>query len=277
MRNTPAFALLVAAFSLTSAIRSHAAFVLFENFDALVDGALSGQGGWTGNSVATVVNTGGGDKVANLATGGGGNLSNFRPLGGLAIPNTNAAATVYWNFTISAAGSANNWNFIITDVLTPADTAAASEVQFNFDGGQPAVRARSGGAFLNLSLDGTVNTHFLPLVGVQYNGWFEINNTTDTYSLYLQSDGDPLVGSRTQMLAANGTGGLFTFRNSGGGIQANDLITSNFGSGSSGSVVRFDDIYVDTAGFNAANPVPEPAAGGIGLMAGLVLLSRRRR
>jgi hypothetical protein len=58
------------------------------------------------------------------------------------------------------------------------------------------------------------------------------------------------------MLADNGTGGLFTFRNSGGEPQANDLITLNFGSAGTGSVVRIDDIYVDTASFNSANPVP---------------------
>jgi hypothetical protein len=249
-------AVAIGLLSLASPSPMHRTFILFENFDTLATAALNGQGGWTGNAVATVVDTGRGDKVANLATGGTGNLSNYHSLDGLTISNTDAASTVYWNFTISAAGAANNWNFIVTDVEAPADTAGSSEVQFNFDGAQAAVRARSAGAFLLLSLDGTAATRFLPLVDVQYNVWFEINNTNDTYRVYLQSDGDVRVATRTQMLADNGTGGLFTFRNSGGEPQANDLITLNFGSAGTGSVVRIDDIYVDTASFNSANPVP---------------------
>ena len=284
MQKSPALAVVIAAFSLSATV-SQGAFVLLEKFDPLNAGAaLSGQNNWTANAVATVVDTGGGDKVASLATGGTGNLSCSHPLGALNILNTSAASTVYWNFTISVGGVGNNWNFIMTDVTTPPDTAGSSEVQFNFDGGtvatpNPAVRARSGGAFLFLSTGGSAATDFLPTPGVLYNAWFEIDNTTDTYRVYLQSDGDIRVALRTQMLADNGTGGTFTFRNSGVTAQPNDLITTNFGSAGTGSVVQFDDIYVDTAGFNSGNPslIPEPAAAGILLAAGALVSLRRRR
>jgi hypothetical protein len=285
MRKSPALAVVIAAFSLSATV-SQGAFVLLENFDLLNAGQpLNGQpisSPWTANANATVVNTGGVDNVASLATGGTGNPACFHSLGGLTIPNTNAASTVYFNFSISVAGVGNNWNFIVTDVAAPPDTAGSSEVQLNFDGGTVAVpilamRARSAGNFLLLSLDGTAATNFLPNVGVDYNGWFEINNTNDTYRVYLQSDGDVRVATRTQMLANNGTGGLFTFRNSGAGAQPNDLITANFGSAGTGSVVQFDDIYVDTSGFNSINPVPEPAQSVIMLAAGAVVLLRRRR
>src|SRR6185436_7276596 len=109
-------------------------------------------GGWTGNVNATVVDTGAGDKVANMAIGGTGTLSTWRPLGVSTIPDASTAATVYWNFTISSlATNGNNWNFIITDVTSPPDTAGSSEVQFNFDSSQGGPRARNGGAFVNLS------------------------------------------------------------------------------------------------------------------------------
>jgi hypothetical protein len=269
--------LLTAAIGPVLTSPAFAAFSLFENFNGLNVAPLSGQGGWTGNVNASVVDTGAGDKVAQLATGGTGTLSNWRPLGGLSIPDASTASAVYWNFTISSvAASGNNWNFIITDVTNPPDTAGSSEVQFNYDSSQPAVRARNGANFMNLSLNGTVATDFNPLINVQYNAWFQINNSSNSYTVYLQSNGDARVAVPTQMLADNGSGGTFGFRN---GAAANDLITSNFGSASTASVVQIDDIYVDLAGTNLTNPstVPEPASGLMALAAGSLLLSARRR
>jgi hypothetical protein len=260
-----------------------AEFTPFETFDFLADGPLNGQGPvgnlWTANTVGSVLNLGGGDKVANLATGGTGNLSNFRSLVPLtlSIPNASTAATVYWNFTIGAV-TGNNWNFIVTDVPSPTNTGDTSEVQFNYDSGAAAaVRARHAGVFVNLTLDGTSGTLFAPLVGVQYNSWFQIDNSTDTYQVFLQSFDDPRVASRTLMRSETTNISTFTFRN---GAAANDLTTVNFGSGGATSVIRFDDIHVDTAGFNAANPaIPEPVSSalmGVGVI-GFCGSRRRRR
>jgi hypothetical protein len=273
----PSSSVLVAAFAVAFSSPALGAFSAFENFNGLTAGAaLSGQGGWTGNVNASVASTGPGDNVAQLATGGTGTLSNWRPLGGLAIPDASTAAAVYWNFTISSVAAAgNNWNFIITDVTNPPDTAGSSEVQFNYDSTAPAVRARNGGGFVNLSLNGTPATDFNPLINTQYNAWFEINNSANSYTVFLQSDGDPRVATPTQMFADSGVGGTFGFRN---GAAANDLITSNFGSASTASVVQFDDIYVDLAGTNLSNPsIPEPASAAVMAMGGLLLAARRRR
>jgi hypothetical protein len=270
---------LATAISVVVAAPSFAAFVAFDTFDTYPVGALNGQGPagnvWTAGTGATVVDAGGGDRRASMA--GVNSIPNYRALGpaGLTIANASTAATVYWNFTISSGTTGNNWNFIITDLAAPTDTAGSSEVQFNYDATQAsAFRARDGGAFEFLSLDGTVAGRLLPLPNIIYNAWFEINNSTDTYQIFLQSDNDPLISNRTLMFADNGTGPTFGFRN---GAAANDLITANMGSGATGSIVSFDDIHVDTAGFNGVNPVPEPTNGILLGLAALTGTLRRRR
>jgi hypothetical protein len=280
--NTSSFlrgiALASTVFCLTPKVSAE--FAPFETFDFLTDGPLNGQGPignlWTANAATSVSNLGGGDKVAAITPPITGVLANFRSLVPLtlSIPNASNAATVYWNFSISAA-TGNNWNFTLSDIAAPADTAGSSEVQFNYDSGAAAaVRARSAGAFLNLTLDGTPATLFAPLVGAQYNSWFQIDNSTDTYQVFLQSFDDPRVASRT-LMRSDANISTFTFRN---GPAAFDLTTVNFGSGSLTSVVRFDDIHVDTAGFNAANPtIPEPASLALLGMGAIGFCGFRRR
>jgi hypothetical protein len=258
-----------------------AAFVPFDTFDSYALSGLSGQGPagntWTAQAGTTVFDAGAGDKRATLT--GPSAIPNYRLLtpASLSISNSNTAATVYWNFTISSAVTGNNWNFVVTDVPTPGDTAGSSEVQFNYDGGNaPAFRARNAAAFENLSLDGTVAGRLAPLAGILYSVWFEINNSTDTYQVFLQSDGDPLLATRRIMFAEDGSGSTFGFRN---GAAANDLTTVNVGNGGTGNIVTFDDIYVDTAGLNSANPsvVPEPTVGALLGALGLAVALRRRR
>jgi hypothetical protein len=90
----------------------------------------------------------------------------------------------------------------------------------------------------------------------------------------MQSDGTPALATPTQVFADDGTGGNFTFRN---GTAANALTTVNIGSNSPTSVVRMDDIYVDTAAFNLTNPVvPEPSALGLVALGVAGLVARRR-
>ena len=272
---------LTLAASVALATSSPAAFVPFDTFDSYTPGPLNGRGPagnvWTAQTGATLIDGGLGDLRARMD--GAASIPNFRTLGpaGLSILNASTAATVYWNFTISSAVTGNNWNFVITDDAAPVDTAGTSEVQFNYDATQAgAFRARNAGAFKFLSLDGTVAGRVNPIAGVLYNAWFEINNFANTYQVFLQSDSDPALATRKLMFADDGTGNLFGFRN---GAATNDLITANMGSGTAGSIVTFDDIYVDTAGLNAANPssVPEPASATLLALAALTTSLRRRR
>jgi hypothetical protein len=283
--------LLLTAATALLPVSALAAFIPFDTFNSYPAGPLNGQGPagntWTATAGATVADSGGGDNVVNFASGGS-FIPNYRSLtpAGLSIANSSSAATVYWNFTLSAvgggAGSPNNWNFVITDDAAPIDTAGTSEVQFNHDSTASAAglfRARQGTVgFKFLSTTGNAAGDILPVANAQYNVWFEINNAADTYQIFMQSDSTPALATRTQVFADDGSGGNFGFRN---GAAANALVTANLGSNSPGSVVRMDDIYVDTVGFNTGNPsvVPEPASFGLVALgtAGLVAARRRRR
>jgi hypothetical protein len=158
-------------------------------------------------------------------------------------------------------------------VAAPPDTAGSSEVQFNMDSTQSYFRARNGGSFLSLSADG-VNV-YTPSAGVTYDLWFEINNTTDTYQVFLS--GGSLA---TRTLMSSGGTNVFKFRNSGTTVQANDLITFNTGNGGSGNVggPTVDNIYVDINGFNSTVPtfVPEPGTLSLMAFAGVAVLYLRR-
>jgi hypothetical protein len=255
-----------------------AQFSLFDNFDGYTPGSqLIGQGPagdlWTltiGSPTGMVVQAG------STVVGPTGPSAAYRGLApvGLAVPNSSAASTVFWQFNLGST-TGNNWNFVLTDVA-PTDTAGTSEVQFNFDNASGNFRARNAGAFKNLSLDGTAAGNVAVVAGVTYNVWFEINNSADNYRVYLQSDGVTGLSSRTQVFANDGTGGLFTFRN---GAAANDLINVNFGSGNGQPVATtFDNIYVDPNAFNAVNPVPEPSTWAlIAMGSGLLFFFRRGR
>jgi len=265
------------------ALPASAALTLFDNFNTYNAAPLGGQGGWVtpmAGTMANVVDVGGGDKEVQVYN----SIPNYKGLGALSIPNASTAATVYFNFKMAAATTGNNFNFVITDDPAPADTAGSSEVQFNYDatqapaGGSTTFRIRSAGAFLFASTGGTVATQLIPKAGTPYNVWFVINNSTDKYQVYMQSDADPALATPTQILGTDGTTD-FTFRNSGTAAQPNDLVTANFGNGATtiANAVNYDDIYVDLSGKNLSNPAPEPATLGLLVLGGAGALVRRSR
>jgi hypothetical protein len=274
---------------LSMAPPARAAFTLFDNFDSYNTGPLSGQGGWvtsgTAGAQTNVVQGVLTDKEAQVY---GNSIPNYKALGGSLIPNASTAATVFFNFKMAAATTGNNFNFVLTDVAAPPDTAGSSEVQFNFDataiptGGTTTFRIRNGANFEFATTGGTTASEVVPIAGDEYRVWFVVNNSTDTYQVYMQSD-DPatgLSGAPHQITTITGGGATgsttFGFRN---GAAANDLITANFGNGAAAiaNAVNFDDIYVDTAGVNVTNPVPEPMSLGLVAMVGGAALLRRRR
>jgi hypothetical protein len=263
---------------------SQAAYTLFDNFNSYPSGAsLIGQGPagnlWTQTigSPTGMVTQASTDGLAAFV-GPTGPSAAYRALGpgGLVIPNTSSAATVFWQFTLNSGITAYNWNFVVTDV-NPTDTAGTSEVQFNLDSTAGNFRARNAGAFKNLSIDGTAAGNVQLVANTTYNVWFEINNSVDNYRVFMQNDSVPGLAARTQVFANDGTTptGLFGFRN---GAAANDLINVNFGSGNGQTTQTvFDNIFVDTTGFNSINPVPEPSTWVLGLFGAALLAYRRRK
>jgi hypothetical protein len=180
---------------------------------------------------------------------------------GLVISNSSTAATVFFQFRLNSATN-DNWNFVVTDI-NPTDTAGTSEVQFNLDTTARNFRARNAANFKNLSVSNSNDTNNdVPLVqGAVYSVWFEINNSADTYRVYMQSAQVPSIATRTQVFGDDGTGGTFGFRN---GPAANDLININFGPGSGQPVTTtFDNIYVDPTSFNSADPTRAALAVGL--------------
>ncbi len=268
---------------------AHAAFTLFDKFDTYTLGPLAGQGPagnvWTAQPGATVATQSGADKAADVNNNAIPNYRSLSPLG-LQIENSLAASTVFWDFTMAASTTGNNWNFIVTDLAGPTDTGGTSEVQFNYDaaavpagtGATTTFRIRDAANFQFLSTNGTPTGRLVPTAGFLYNVWFQINNVNDTYQVFMQSPNEPSLLTRTQMFSDNGIS-TFGFRNTVvGNPQPNDLITVNMGNGGT-TAVQFDDIYVDKAGFNSANPatVPEPSALTLVGVAGVLGLVRRRR
>ena len=99
--------------------------------------------------------------------------------------------------------------------------------------------------------------------------WMVVNNSANNFNLYFNTTGDEAV--------AGDLLGTFAFRNGG----SDPLTTFGFlqGTAATGGNVDFDDIYLDVAGSNLANPIPEPSTTAklLGLAAlGIVLVRRRQ-
>ncbi|MCY2954265.1 MAG: PEP-CTERM sorting domain-containing protein [Planctomycetota bacterium] len=288
--------LLLAATIVFAAAPAHAGFVVFDNFNSYTAGSiLNGQGPvgntWTTPDTAaqgsiTIVNVAPGNNAVRFDNyTDNAAHRNYRSLqaAGLAIPNASSAATVFFTFKKGAGNL--NFNTILSDLPAPTNLAGDSEVQLNEDYGSGTFfRGRSANSFpLLTTAAGPTQlerdaARIIPLADATYNVWLAIDNSTDTYKIYMQSNNDPALSSITQLLKSTDGAGTFTFRNSGSALQANDLITYNMGVGGGGFVgpVFIDDIYVDTGSANFANPVPEPATLSTLAIGALALLRRRR-
>jgi hypothetical protein len=273
-----------------------AQFTLFEDFDTTgtyTAGDLNGQNGWT---------TGIGDPSVSLVTAnpiGSGNSAQLNQnaaspgatyKSGLNILNTSSASTVFMQFYLpnltSSTANTISMNLCIdgnSAGTPPTDSSGNSQVQFNYDnnnaGGSPGgsaspFRIRGGGAFFAASLTSN-GTYYQPIAGATYNLWFVIDNSADTYSLYLQG-GD--IATPTLLYGAATTTSTFGFRNTSSGT----LNYIDIGPGS--TLINttpnpfVDNIYVDRNGANLINPtaVTEPGAFSFAVLT-TVLLGHRFR
>jgi hypothetical protein len=130
------------------------------------------------------------------------------------------------------------------------------EVQIGYSGSQilDTLRVRDGIAAANVAAG-----EFLPRTW--YKIWAVIDNATDTSEVYIQGGS---FTAQTQVAATDTGGTSFTFRNSGGGPVANDLIRLFVKSGTETlpGPALLDDIYLATGKVLTDPTTAAPPAGG---------------
>ncbi|MBP8606388.1 MAG: immunoglobulin domain-containing protein [Phycisphaerae bacterium] len=221
--------------------------VLLDDFESYTPGALVNAGGtpwtmlpsWSGAAYfqAEADNTYVAYWGANNGTRG-----IYRSLGDNRIPASDTATTVFMRVLAETANT--DASFGLTDLAVPTlggdgyPVFGDFEVQAALISG--TLRARNAGTIVNLA---TIS------VGTWYNIWLVVNNSTDTYSLYMTTGQTSAMG--TTPLASN-----FGFRN---GAAANDLVTilAIGATKANPERVRIDDIHI-MPGVNLTNPTAGP-------------------
>jgi hypothetical protein len=257
---------------------ARAAFVAIDNFNSYVQGSnINGQGGWGtgaqanfGAVVAADPASAANNVLQTSNTGGTGRVFNdFLASRSLSVP-TGTSATLFSRFRSTAAGV--DIAFGSSDLDQAALLAdATSGARFNnFEAYGRVVtngtqfQVRNGGGFT----DG-VNSYVVA-PDTWYNLWFVLDNTAFTYKAYVQGPSD---AGPVQYLGGTATGD-FAFRTTATphGNLISYLLDSNATSGST----YFDDIYLDPAGANLSNPIPEPTSLALAAFCGLALYFRRK-
>lgn len=244
-------------------LSAQGAFVPVETFEGLTNGALNGQNGWTATNAGYVVGADPADAGNQVMVVSAGTAEHTAYKAMSAITNSSTASTLF--FRVRRAGQVNmSWG--TSDVAAPG-VFNDFESQLNIQNGSTStLRVRSAG--FAEPVDAFA-------VDTWYSTWMVINNSTDTYEVYMQGGA---LGSVTKLDdddGANIGNSVFGFRN---GAATNDLATLLIRNGSSHTADFFvDDIYLDTTGQNLSNPVPEPTCVAPAAVAGMALLARRRR
>lgn len=235
----------------------------FDDFESYTPGTFINAGGtpWTmvpsWSGAASFQEETSGNNYVDFWGANNGPRGIYRPLGDMSIAASNTATTVFMR--VLAETTNTDASFGLSDLATPSvdgsgyPTFPSFEVQAALIGG--TIRARNGSA-------GAVN--LAPInINTWYNIWLVIDNSTDTYDLYMTTDQTPATGSTP--LADN-----YAFRN---GTAANDLITflAIGALKTNPERVRIDDIYI-SSGVNLSYPVipvyahnPTPASGATGV------------
>ncbi len=259
-----------------------AGFTLIDDFEGYsVGSAIDGQGYWQAEAGANPVAAGvsadppsPNNRVMNIGDGG---FTSGR-LGHRETINTDPAlrvvqgstATLFFRvaWDISQVDTSLGMSDVanpISDVIFNSFTQFESQFTLSFTPGADDVAMRDGGSSRVLA------TNVSPLDW--YNVWMVIDNANDTTQLFMQGGGFTI---QTRLDYQGDT--TFLFRN---GVANNDLLTFFIATGRNTSnqppnptenvgPVYVDDVYIDTAGLNLMNPVPEP--GGIALCGSAVFV-----
>lgn len=221
-----------------------ASFLLVEDFEAYVAGsAIDGQGDWTSLNVSNQVVADPVNASNNVLLLGSGVERNatYNDNASLDTPD-GSVATLFTRFRM-ASGSLNV-NFGLSDLITPdlAGTYDHFEAQVRAMDGVMDTRDSSGFQRLSSGGGNAVNN-----TDVWYELWMVANNATDTVTLFIQSDEDPVFLTQTELFsAAPPTGFRFGTVDSLKSIYlVNNASDANF---------YFDDFWIDTTGENLLNP-----------------------
>lgn len=240
-----------------------AAFVEVDDFEGLTLGALNGQNGWTTSNAGFVVAAdpvNGLNSVMRITSGTPSDQTAYKAIPG--IVNSSTAATLFFRARKDAGVVNMSWG--ASDVATPTVNFGDYETQFNIqDTSSNTLQVRNGSNF------GPVDAF---ADNVWYDLWMVIDNNANTYEAYIQGGA---FGSVTQ-LDLVGPVTEFGFRNGG----ANDLIRALIRNGANHNANFYiDDVYLDLAGQNLANPsaVPEPSTWLLLGLSSLGLYVARRR
>ncbi|YCM43182.1 PEP-CTERM sorting domain-containing protein [Verrucomicrobiaceae bacterium 227] len=237
---------------------AQASFTLIENFEGLTAGALGTQNGWTSDEDYTLVNdpSGGGNQVLQYVAGAQGGA--YLPLGDAAI-GTSESGTLFARIHFDTDGNAN---IGLTDVNAPG-AYGDFRVQINRQGAT-AIKGRDGGGFQDLT---STPGDLADDVATWYNVWVVANNATDTSRVFIQSDGDALFATQTEVFPPDGA---LNFR-----VAAPEALDTLVLRSQAGTFF-FDDIHL-SPGTDLSNPtVPEPTAPAL-LLLGMSAFLRRKR
>lgn len=225
------------------------AFLQLDNFNGLTNGPLAGRNGWVTTQAAFVVAedpAGPPNKV--LSAPAMAESPVYKALGTLTLSN-NTTGTIF--LRLRRANAALNISAGASDVAAPTASFGDFEAQLNCN-------TTTAGNF-KVRDAGTADAVDDFVSDTWYKVWMVVDNTRDLVTVYMQ--GGALT---SQTLLTGNTDGetAFTFRNTtGDGLNTNTAPVANHLStflirigGSHTGPLYVDDIYVDTAGVNLADP-----------------------
>jgi hypothetical protein len=245
---------------------SQAAFQLLENFE-LELGDLNGQNGWVANGGVVALDPDNPDNQVGAWVEGSGDRGSWLP----ATIANNTTGTLFFRLRVGSDnfdGPVLNWSVGMSDIELTGQGGFGdyqAQINQNRDAGNllpNQVRSRNAGAFDTLAdLQG----------GQWYNFWMVIDNSANTYRVYMQGGQFP-----TQTLLQNTSGVTdFVFRNAAGRPDTDLIYLFIRMPGSHAESLHLDDFWLDPTGVNLTDPSTPPGAFVSGFSANLTSFTYR--